>query len=105
MFGFGLLSHSRRHPIQLLPGAFHLTLRLFALLVVHLRQGFGHSPAGSTQDGSGHLQIPPQLLHRRFRLWPRRVLRLQKQRRLGENAFPHYPRSFAPGTIELFGLS
>jgi len=57
MFGFLLLSDSRRHPVQFAARAFDLPLRMFLLPAVHLRQGFGKLPAGAMQDGNRHLQI------------------------------------------------
>jgi hypothetical protein len=59
MSGFLLLFHPRCHPVELLARAFHLAVRLFPLLAVHLRQRFGQPAGGALQDGGGHLQIAP----------------------------------------------
>jgi hypothetical protein len=57
MFGFLFLSDSFRHPVEFAANAFQLTLRLFLLLDVHLRQCFSESPTGSMHQGKRHLQF------------------------------------------------
>jgi hypothetical protein len=83
------LSDSLFHPVQFVPRAFDLALRLFLPLAVHLGQGFGEPPAGTLQDGNGHLQIALEC----GRGWSgggRLPLRFQKQFRLGEDALSSY---------------
>ena len=101
--GFLFLCHARRHPLQLPARAFDLTLCLFLLPAVHLRQGFAEPPAGAMQNGHRHLQLAIQ--SRRGRLGGRRLpLRLQKQFRLGQDALADHTRAVPPGGIELSGL-
>ena len=83
--------------------AFDLALRLFLLPVIHLRQGFGKPPAGSMQDGNGHLQFALEGNRGRTGGW-RLPLRFQEQFRLGQDALADHARAFPPGGIELSGL-
>ena len=101
--GFLFLSDSHRHPVQFPARAFDLALRLFLSPAIHLRQSFGQSPAGATQDGNRYLQIALQ--SGRYRASGRpRPLCFQKQFRLGQDAFADHARAVAPGGIELSGL-
>jgi hypothetical protein len=101
--GFLFLSDARRHPLQFPARAFDLTLHLFLLPVVHLRQGFGEPPAGAMQDGHRHFQFA--LHSRRGRPGGRWLpLRFQKQFRLGQDALADHPRAVPPSGIELSGL-
>jgi len=103
MLGFLFLSDARRHPVQFPARDFDLTLGLFLLPAIHLRQGCGEPPAGAMQDGHRHLQFAIQ--SRRGRLGGRRLpLRLQKQFRLGQDALADHARAVPPGGIELSGL-
>src|ERR1039457_2211335 len=103
MLGFLFLSDARRHPLQFPARAFDLTLHLFLLPVVHLRQGFGEPPAGAMQDGHRHFQFA--LHSRRGRPGGRWLpLRFQKQFRLGQDALADHPRAVPPSGIELSGL-
>ena len=99
--GFLFLSDARRHPLQFPARAFNLTLRLFLLPAIHLRQGCGEPPAGAMQNGHRHFQFAIQ--GRRGR--PGRLpLRFQKQFRLGQDALADHARAVPPGGIELSGL-
>jgi hypothetical protein len=101
--GFLFLSDARRHPLQFPARAFDPTLRLFLLPAIHLRQSCGEPPAGAMQDGQRHFQFAIQ--GRRGRLGGRRLpLRLQKQFRLGQDAFADHTRAVPPGGIELSSL-
>ena len=103
MFGFLFLCDARRHPVQFPARAFDLTLRLFLLPAIHLRQGCGEPPAGAMQDGHRHFQFAIQ--SRCGRPGGRRLpLRFQKQLRLGQDAFADHARAVPPGGIELSGL-
>jgi hypothetical protein len=57
MFRFCFLSDSLCQPVEFPARALDLASRLFSLLTLHLRQGFPEPPAGTMQDGNGHLQI------------------------------------------------
>jgi hypothetical protein len=103
MLGGLFLSDSRRHPVQFPACAFDLVLRLFLAPAVHLRQSFGQPPAGATQDGNRYLQVAFQSRRHRPGGW-RRPLRLQKQFRLGQDAFADHARAVPPGGIKLSGL-
>jgi hypothetical protein len=104
MFRLLFLSDSFRHPVHFPARILQLALRLFLLRTGHLRQRFGKTPPGTTQDGERHIQITLDLFDRR-RLGCRRLpLGFQKQFRLGENAFADHARAFAPGRIQLPGL-
>ena len=81
-----------------------MALRLFLLRTSHLRQRFGKTPPGTTQDGERHIQIALDLFDRRRPGCRRLPLGFQKQFRLGENAFADHARAFAPGRIQLPGL-
>ena len=101
--GFLFLCHARRHPLQFPARAFDLTLRLFLLPAIHLRQGCGEPPAGAMQDGHRHLQFAIE--SRRGRLGGRRLpLRLPKQFRRGQDALADHARAVSPGGIELSSL-
>jgi len=98
---------------------------LFLLRAIHLRQSFRQPPAGTTQNGNGHLQIALEFYRSGPADW-RLPLRFQKQFRLGEDALAncwrlalscpglserqdgHAPlpvvRAIAPGAIQLSGL-
>jgi hypothetical protein len=104
MFRLLLLSDSFRHPVEFPARIFHLALRLFLLRASHLRQRFGDSPSGATQDGERHIQIALHLFDRCWLGNRRLPQRLQKQFRLGENALARHARAFAPGRVELPGL-
>src|ERR1035441_5786586 len=76
MLGFPFLSDACRHPVQFPARAFDLTLCLFLLPAIHLRQSCGR-------------WLP---------------LRFQKQFRLGEDALADHARAVPPGGIELPSL-
>ena len=83
------LSDSLLQPVQFAPRAFQLALRLFLLLAVHLRQGFGEPPAGAFEEGHRHLQIALECGRGR----PgggRLPLRFQKQFRFSEDALANH---------------
>src|SRR5581483_10699085 len=100
-----LPSESLRDAVQLAPRAFHLPLRLFPLLRIHIAQCFAQPPAGAAQDGGGHLQIARQFRTSRLRLRRSLALRLEKQPRFGQQAFADGARSLAPGCVQLRRLS
>ena len=77
---------------------------MLLLRVVHLPDGFGEPPAGTTQNGKRHLQIALYLFHRRGLLYRRLPLRFQKQFGFGENALANHARAFAPSGVKLRGL-
>jgi hypothetical protein len=103
MLGLLFLSDSFHHPVDLAANAFQLTLRLFLLLDVHLRQGFTESPAGSLHESKRHLQFASE--GKGSRLSSRSLpLRFQKQFRLVEDAFADHARTVPPRSIELCSL-
>ena len=103
MFGFLFLFDSFHHPVKFAANAFQLTLRLFLLLNVHLRQGFSESPAGSMHEGKRHLQFASEGKGSRLSSYSL-LLRFQKQFRLGEDAVADHVRAVPPGSIKLRGL-
>ncbi len=101
--GFLFLSDSFYHSVEFAARAFDPGLRLFLLLAIHLRQGFGEPLAGATQNGHRHLQFAVE--GHRSRLGDRRLpLRFQEQLGLGEDALADHARAVPPCGVELSGL-
>jgi len=90
MSDFLFLSDSFRQPVQFPARAFDRALRLLPLRSIHIRQGFGEPPAGTTQNGQRHLQIALDLFDRRGLHHRRLPLRFQKQFRFGEDALANH---------------
>lgn len=103
MLYFLLLSDSRRQPVEFPARACDVALHLFLLRALHLRHSFRQPPAGTAQDGNGHLQIA--LEFPRGGLGGRRTpLRFEEQFGLGEDALANDARAIAPGAIQVPGL-
>lgn len=77
---------------------------MLPLRSIHLRQGFGEPPAGTTQNGQRHLQIALDLFDRRGLHHRRLPLRFQKQFWFSEDALANHARAFAPRGVKLRGL-